>query len=120
MKVRFILLFIFMISHIYADEDAYNRGEMIYFSNACSSCHGPSAEGSSTYPKLANKKRVYLKKRLIDFRAGKAKSVSQQMMSQFAKKLTDQEIDDLSFFLATHKKVHVEDVADDILGGFGS
>ena len=118
--MRFIVLLIVLMLYIYADEDAYNRGEMLYFSNACSSCHGPSAEGSSMYPKLANKKRVYLKKRLIDFRAGRARSVSQQMMSQFAKKLTDQEIDDLSFFLATHKKVHVEDVSDDILGGFGS
>jgi len=105
---------------MYADEDSYNRGEMLFFAASCSNCHGPSAEGSSTYPRLANKKREYLKKKLIDFRAGKAKSVSQQMMAQFAKKLTDKDIDDLSFFLSTHKKVHVEDVEDDILGGFGS
>jgi len=26
----------------------------------------------------------------------------------------------LTFFLSTHKKVHMEDVDDDILGGFGS
>ncbi|ADN09661.1 c-type cytochrome [Sulfurimonas autotrophica] len=118
--MRFILLFIILIVQIYGDEDAYNRGEMLFFANACSSCHGPSAEGSSTYPRLANKKEEYLKKKLIDFRAGKAKSVSQQMMAQFAKKLTDKDIDDLSFFLSAHKKVHVEDVEDDILGGFGS
>jgi len=105
---------------MYADENAYNRGEMLFFANACSSCHGPSAEGSSTYPRLANKEKEYLKKKLIDFRSGKAQSVSQQMMAQFAKKLTDKDIDDLSFFLSTHKKVHVEDVEDDILGGFGS
>jgi len=105
---------------MHADDNAYNRGEMLFFANACSSCHGPSAEGSSTYPRLANKKKEYLKKKLIDFRSGKAQSVSQQMMAQFAKKLTDKDIDDLSFFLSTHKKVHVEDVEDDILGGFGS
>jgi len=118
--VRYILLFIILIIQMHADENAYNRGEMLFFSNACSSCHGPSAEGSSTYPRLANKKREYLKKKLIDFRAGRAQSVSQQMMAQFAKKLTDKEIDDLSFFFSIHKKVHVEDVSDDILGGFGS
>lgn len=105
---------------MYANEDMYNRGEMLFYANACSSCHGPSAEGSSTYPRLANKKRAYLKKRLIDFRSGKARSVSQQMMAQFAKKLTNKDIDDLTFFLSTHKKVHIEDVDDDILGGFGS
>jgi len=118
--VRYVLLFIILIVQMDADDNAYNRGEMLFFANACSSCHGPSAEGSSSYPRLANKKREYLKKKLIDFRAGKAQSVSQQMMAQFAKKLTDKEIDDLSFFFSTHKKVHVEDVADDILGGFGS
>lgn len=118
--MRFILLFIILIVQMHADEDAYNRGEMIFFANACSSCHGPSAEGSSTYPRLANKKREYLKNKLLAFRAGKAKSVSQQMMSQFANKLTDKDINDLSLFLSRHKKVHVEDVEDDILGGFGS
>lgn len=118
--MRYVLLFIILIVQMHADDNAYNRGEMLFFSNACSSCHGPSAEGSSSYPSLANKKQEYLKKKLIDFRAGKAQSVSQQMMAQFAKKLTDQEIDDLTFFLSHHKKVHVKDVDDDILGGFGS
>ena len=118
--MRYIVLFIILITSMYANENMYNRGEMLFFANACSSCHGPSAEGSSTYPRLANKKRAYLKKKLIDFRAGKASSVSQQMMAQFAEKLTDKDIDDLTFFLSTHKKVHVDDVGDDILGGFGS
>ncbi len=118
--MRFILLFIILIVQMYADEDSYNRGEMLFFANACSSCHGPSAEGSSTYPRLANKKMAYLKKKLMDFRAGKAQSVSQQMMSQFAEKLSDKNIEDLSYFLSHHKKVHYEDVNDDVLGGFGS
>ncbi len=118
--MRFILIFIILIVQVYADKDSYNRGEMLFFANACSSCHGPSAEGSSSYPRLANKKRVFLKKKLLDFRAGKASSVSQQMMAQFAKKLSDKDIDDLTFFLSTHKKVDVGDVDDDILGGFGS
>jgi len=34
--MRFILLFIFLIVQMHADEDAYNRGEMIFFANACS------------------------------------------------------------------------------------
>lgn len=118
--MRFLILLIILITNIFGDEAMYNRGEMLFFANACSSCHGPAAEGSSTYPRLANKKQEYLKKKLIDFRAGKAQSVSQQMMAQFAKKLTDKEIDDLTFFLSHHKKVNVEDVDDDILGGFGS
>lgn len=118
--MRFILLFIILITKIYANDGMYNRGEMLFFANGCSGCHGPSAEGSSTYPKLANKKQVYLKKKLIDFRAGKAQSVSQQMMSQFAEKLSDKNIEDLSYFLSHHKKVKYEDISDDVLGGVGS
>jgi len=118
--MRFILVFVILIVQTYANEEAYNRGEMLFFAKGCSSCHGPSAEGSSAYPRLANKKQGYLKKRLIDFRAGKAQSVSQQMMSQFAEKLSDKNIEDLSYFLSHHKKVEYEDVDDDVLGGFGS
>ena len=118
--MRFILVFVILIVQLYADENMYNRGEMLFFANGCSSCHGPSAEGSSTYPRLANKKQAYLKKKLIDFRAGKAQSVSQQMMSQFAEKLSDENIEDLSYFLSHHKKVQYKDVNDDVLGGFGS
>jgi len=118
--MRFILVYIILITEIFANEAIYNRGEMLFFNNGCSSCHGPSAEGSSTYPRLANKKQVYLKKKLLDFRIGKAQSVSQQMMSQFAEKLSDKNIDDLSYFLSHHKKVEYEDISDDVLGGVGS
>ena len=118
--MRFILLFIILAVQIYANQDAYNRGEMLFFAKGCSSCHGPAAEGSSTYPRLANKKQIDLKKKLIDFRDGKAQSVSQQMMAQFAEKLSDKHIQDLSYFLSHHKKIEYEDVCDDVLGGFGS
>ena len=118
--MRFILLFIILIIQIYANQDVYNRGEMLFFAKGCSSCHGPAAEGSSTYPRLANKKQACLKKKLIDFRAGKAQSVSQQMMAQFAEKLSDKNIEDLSYFLSHHKKIKYEDVDDNVLGGFGS
>ncbi|WP_457746032.1 c-type cytochrome [Sulfurimonas sp.] len=118
MKIA-ILLFI-IAAEIFANEALYNQGENLYFVKSCSSCHGPSAEGSSTYPRLANKKEDYIRKRLINFRAGKVRSVSAQMMSQFAKPLSDAEIKALSYFLSQHKKIHYENLSDDILGGFGS
>lgn len=118
--MKYILLFTFVLSCTYGSEQSYSRGEMLFLSNVCSSCHGPSAKGSRTYPKLANKKQEYLKKKLLDFRSGKSKSVSQQMMAQFAQKLSDQDINDLSFFLSTYKKKELEDVDEDLLGGFGS
>lgn len=115
----FILLLLFGIE-IFATDISYNRGETLFFSKGCSSCHGASAEGSTTYPKLANKEQVYLRQKLMDFKAGKAESVSQQMMAQFAQKLSAENIEDLSYFLSHHKTEEIEDVADDLLGGFGS
>ena len=119
-NMRLFFTLLLFLSSLFADEAAYNRGEIIYFSKGCTSCHGPAAEGSSSYPALAHKKEAYLEKKLKYFRAGKVDSVSKQMMSQFARKLSNQDIQDLVVFLAHHKDVEIEDVSDDILGGFGS
>ena len=115
-----LLLLITCVGVLFANEASYNRGESIFFLKACSSCHGPMAEGSTSYPRLAHKKEEYIIKKLKDFRAGKAESVSQEMMAQFAHNLTDENIKDLAYFFAHHKKSDVKDVDDDILGGFGS
>jgi cytochrome c553 len=42
------------------------------------------------------------------------------MMAQFIQKLNEQNMKDLAHFLSHHKKVKMDDVSDDILGGFGS
>ncbi|MFT7859519.1 MAG: c-type cytochrome [Sulfurimonas sp.] len=118
--MRFILLFFLITIQLFANDQAYNRGEMLYFSKGCSGCHGPDAEGSTTYPKLANKKAAYLLQRLEFFKSGKVITVSQQMMAQFIEQLSKQEVKDLTHFLANHKKGEVEDVPDDLLGGYGS
>ena len=102
------------------DEAAYNRGEMIYLSKGCSSCHGADAEGSTTYPRLANKTEKYLHKRIQKFKSGKVTTVSEQMMAQFVEKLSKKQINDLVYFLSHHKKPKESEVADDLLGGFGS
>jgi len=118
--MRLIVLSVLFMHILLADEASYNRGEMLFFAQSCSSCHGPSAEGSTSYPKLANKKSTYLEKKLKDFKAGKAQSVSQQMMAQFAEKLSDKDIKDLVYFLSHHKRENIEDMNDAYLGGVGS
>ena len=118
--MRLILSIMLCTGILLADEAAYNRGEMLFFSKACSSCHGPAAEGSTTYPRLANKKSKYLRQRLINFRDGEASSVSQQMMAQFVNKLSDKNIDDLVYFFSHHKGEKIDDVEDAYLGGVGS
>ena len=118
--MKFILVYMIFLVILFANDVSYNRGEMLYFSHGCSSCHGPDAEGSLSYPKLAHKKQSYLVKKLKDFRSGKADSVSKQMMAQFAYELNDENIEDLTYFFANHEDSNAEDVDDSVLGGFGS
>jgi len=109
-------LLILLAVQVFSNDTAYNRGETLFYSRACSSCHGASAEGSSSYPKLANVKEVFLLKKLHYFKAGKADTVSRQMMAQFAQKLSEKDIQALAYYLSRYKKVEVEDVANDLLG----
>lgn len=118
--MRLFFLIIPLCIQVFANEASYNRGEIIYFSKGCNSCHGPGAEGSSSYPKLANAKEKYLVNKLKYFRKGRVDSISKEMMAQFARKLTTKDIEDLTYFLAHHKNINIDDVPDDILGGFGS
>lgn len=119
--MRFFSLYLVLTSMVLAvDTSSYNRGEMLFFSKGCSSCHGASAEGSSTYPRLANKDEDYIAQKLQNFRAGKTANVSQEMMAQFAQKLNDKNIKDLAYFLSHHEKEETQELDDDLLGGFGS
>ncbi len=114
-------LFLLLLSIIVTANDAlYNQGEMLYFQNGCNNCHGPDAKGSTTYPRLANKPKKYLKQKFDYFKKGKVDTVSQQMMSQFIAPLSKEQMEALIEFLANHKEKHYNDVSDDILGGFGS
>ena len=105
---------------LYGADQQYNRGEMLYFSKGCNGCHGPSAEGGGNAPKLALKEQQELHKKLSYFRLGKANSPSQAMMVQFALKLSNKQIEDLSHFLSHHKGDKGEKVSSELLGGFGS
>jgi len=118
--MKHFLIFLSLFSCLCANEMQYNRGEMLYFTKACNSCHGPSAEGGSGAPRLSNKKLSYLKNRLQGFKSGKATSQTQETMVQFAVKLSEDEIEHLSYFLSHHKGNTNEDVSSELLGGFGS
>lgn len=118
--MKIIVLFIILVINLFANDASYNRGETLYYAKGCNSCHGASAEGSTFYPKLANKKAGFLFKKLQNFKTGKLDSVSKQMMAQFVQKLTIKEIQDLVYYLSRRKNIIIEDVDDGILGGYGS
>ena len=115
-----LLLFIATLSCLYSSDMKYNRGEMLYFSKVCNACHGPSAEGGSSAPRLAQKNQSYLKNKLQHFKSGKTANQTQEVMVQFAVKLTEEEIESLTYFLSLHKGNTNKDVSSELLGGFGS
>ena len=118
--MKVILFLLIGILTLFGDEASYNRGETLYFQRGCNSCHGPDAEGSNMYPKLANKSADYLQKRLKHYKEEELLSVSEEMMNQFVRTLTKKQLQDLIYFLSHHKKPKEQEVSDDILGGFGS
>ena len=118
--MRYILLLALLLLSSKANESSYNKGEMLFFAKACNGCHGANAEGSSTTPKLANKKREYLIQRLQYFKKGKVNTMKQEMMVQFIINFTQEEIEDIATFLSKHKSSHTEDISEDLFGGYGS
>jgi len=114
------ILLLLVSCTLYGSDMQYNRGEMLYFSKGCNACHGPSGEGGSDVPRLAQKRQNDLRHKLSFFRAGEVNSQRQEMMVQFALKLSDDVINDITYFLSHHKGATGEDVSSELLGGFGS
>ncbi|QOP46182.1 c-type cytochrome [Sulfurimonas paralvinellae] len=114
-----ITVFLLLQSALYAKtETSYEIGKNLYYANGCANCHGTNAEGSSYYPKLSNKKRDFLTKKLEDFKKGIAQTQKQEIMFTFAKPLTQADIKNITYFLAHFKKEDSRkyDVEEDLLG----
>jgi len=65
---------------------------------ACSGCHGETAAGSATFPRLAGQHREYLAAQLFAFRS---KQRYNEIMSANVAQMTDEQIRDVSSYLAS-------------------
>ena len=93
------------------DEALLTAGELLYRGGnaatdipACMACHGPAGEGNplAAYPSLAGQHSVYSEKMLNGFRAGTtwgAEDASSKIMTDVAKRLTDDEIKAVSSYI---------------------
>jgi cytochrome c553 len=93
------------------DEALRAEGELLYRGGnaateipACMSCHGPAGEGNplAVYPSLAGQHSVYSEKMLKGFRAGATwgdEDASSNIMTDVAKRLTDDEIRAVSSYI---------------------
>jgi len=97
--VRHILLLFATVGLLSAKSPLYERGEGLFFEKGCNGCHGTKAEGTHTYPALANRAKGYLADKLRRFRAKEAPTQMSQMMIPFAEPLSDDDIDALTTFL---------------------
>ena len=118
MRIFFILLILTSALLHAKKETAYEKGRSLYFANGCANCHGTNGEGSSYYPKLANKKQKFLTKKLQNFKNGIAESQKQEIMFTFAKPLTQEDIKNITTYLTNYKaeKSDKYDVEEDLLG----
>lgn len=93
------------------DDGLVARGEALYAEGnpstgvyGCINCHGPKgvgkAESITQFPRLVGQHKEYLVKQLNDFREGTRANDPAGMMTDIAKRLTDDEISAVSEYLA--------------------
>ncbi|MEM8556051.1 MAG: c-type cytochrome [Pseudomonadota bacterium] len=70
------------------------------YSGLCANCHGPTAKGMASYPRLAGQPADYLEMRLKQYRAGETVSWNSALMIPMATDLSDAEITALADLIA--------------------
>jgi cytochrome c553 len=71
------------------------------FQKSCRACHGNKAQGASSYPKLSDKSPEYIAEKLRIYRSGERIGPNSILMIQHAKKLSDEDIANISVYVAT-------------------
>ena len=78
----------------------FESGEKLY-KKECRGCHGPTAKGLASYPKLRGHPADYLVDKLTRYRAGEKFGPNTPLMAPRAKKLSDADITNIVFFIVT-------------------
>lgn len=73
-------------------------GEALY-GDTCANCHGPTAKGMASYPRLVGHPSEYLADRLNTYRAGEKVGPNSMLMIPMAADLSDDDIANLVAFL---------------------
>ena len=85
--------------------DLYRNGDLETEVSACIACHGPFGEGNkpASFPALKGQHADYLIKALTDFKKGARSNNSDNMMHMITKKMTDKEIQAVSYHISMMK-----------------
>lgn len=104
MRKNLLLLALLSFLPSYGDVDPYKEGEILYSQKGCNGCHGIQGEGLNNFPKIANRPKYLLVKKLKFYRGKKGvMNQTAQIMIPFAENLSDTEISYLGTFLSTFK-----------------
>ena len=103
---------------IQASNLSYEKGRDLYFQKGCANCHGTEAEGNSYYPKLANRPKNHILKKLAAFKNGEADNQKQEIMFTFARSLNEEDMQNLATYLSEFQADTSDkyEISDDILG----
>ncbi|WP_299208087.1 c-type cytochrome [uncultured Tateyamaria sp.] len=71
------------------------------FRKSCRACHGNKAQGASSYPALADLDPAYIATQLERYRAGEKIGPNSILMISHAKRLSDEDIVNISVYVAT-------------------
>ncbi len=85
--------------------DLYRNGNLKTDVSACIACHGPAGEGNrpASFPSIQGQHADYLIKALTDFKKGSRSNIADNMMHMISKKMDDNEIKALSYYISTMK-----------------
>lgn len=75
-------------------------GETLY-QDVCKNCHGPTAKGMASFPKLVGNDAGYLVGRLEQYRAGEKVGPNSALMMPVASELSDKDIAALAKYITT-------------------
>lgn len=78
----------------------FSESEKLY-TKSCRNCHGPTAKGMGSFPKLIGHSADHLADRLKQYRAGETVGPNSPLMKPVVAKLSDEEIKNLSEYIAT-------------------
>ncbi|MCQ8104509.1 cytochrome c4 [Methylomonas sp. SURF-2] len=94
-----------LASLIEQGSDLYRNGNISREVSACVACHGPYAEGNkpAAYPALHSQHADYLIKTLTDFKNGARSNNRENVMHMIGKKMTDEDIKAVAYYISTMK-----------------
>jgi cytochrome c553 len=83
----------------------YRNGNLSSEVSACIACHGPSGEGNkpAAFPALRSQHADYLIKTLNDYKSGVRSKNPDNMMNMITKKMSDEEIKAVAYYISTMK-----------------